>query len=207
MTELIFRPATKADIEKIVEIMIGEPNQVSTQIGMRMFGIQTMSQAKRLFGTMAKSSENWRFTTLAETNGEVVGILQVSEGSLHMTPRLMITAVLLYGPFFMRKLMPRIQLQQRVQTEPLADAYKIAELHVAPSCRGVGIGSKLLDYAEQEARAAGYSQMALQTWVTNPARQLYERHGFQVVDTRTDAEFEQLTGTPGNYLMVKELNG
>ena len=207
MTKLTFRPATKADTDKIVDIIIGEPDQVSTQIGMRMFGIQTMSQAKRLFGTMAKSTENWRFTTLAEMDGEIVGILQVSEGSLRMTPRLMITAVLLYGPFFMRKLMPRIQLQQRVQTEPPANAYKIAELHVAPAYRGHGIGGKLLDYAEQDARAAGYSQMALQTWMTNPARQLYERHGFKVVDTRTDAEFEQLTGTPGNYLMVKTLNG
>ncbi|MCP5095748.1 MAG: GNAT family N-acetyltransferase [Chloroflexi bacterium] len=206
MTAVSFRKATRDDIDQIVDIMIGDPNQVSTQVGMKLFGIKTVSQAKRLFKAMAKASENWRTTTLAEMNGDVVGMLQVSEGSLKMTVGVVGTAVFLYGPFFMRKLLPRIKLQQRVQTQAPPDAYKIAELHVAPAYRGQGIGSKLLTYAEQDARTTSHTKMALQTWTSNPAQALYERHGFKITNTRTDIQFEQLTGTSGNHLMVKTLD-
>ncbi|MCP4417571.1 MAG: GNAT family N-acetyltransferase [Chloroflexi bacterium] len=206
MNELKFRKAIRSDIEQIVDIIIGEPEQVSTQVGMKLFGIKQMTQTKRFFTAMSKATENWRFTTLAEMNGEIVGILQISDASLKMTLGLLITAVFLYGPFFMRKLIPRIQLQKRVQTQAPPDAYKIAELHVSLSHRGQGIGSRLLNYAEQDARATGYTKMALQTWTSNPARNLYERNGFTIVDTRTDEEFEHLTGTSGNHLMVKELH-
>ena len=138
-------------------------------------------------------------------NNEVVGILQVSDASLQMTPGLFLTAVLLYGPFFMRKLKPRIKLQQRVQTYAPVGAYKIAELHVAPNYRGRGFGKQLLMYAEKDAQATGYSLMALQTWTSNPAKAFYERFGFTIADTRTDEEFERLTGTAGNHLMIKEV--
>ena len=48
--------------------------------------------------------------------------------------------------------------------------------------------------------------MSLVTTVVNPARHLYERQGFKVVETRTDAEYERMTGIPGRNLMVKELS-
>jgi len=40
----------------------------------------------------------------------------------------------------------------------------------------------------------------------NPARRLYERHGFGVVETRTDPTYERYTGIAGRHLMVKELS-
>ncbi len=39
----------------------------------------------------------------------------------------------------------------------------------------------------------------------NPARRLYERHRFRVVETRTDADYERYSGVEGRVLMVKEL--
>ncbi len=47
--------------------------------------------------------------------------------------------------------------------------------------------------------------MSLITTTTNPARRLYERHGYRVVETRADAAYERYTGIAGRYLMVKEL--
>jgi len=47
--------------------------------------------------------------------------------------------------------------------------------------------------------------MALTTTTTNPARHLYIRHGYRVVETRLDPAYERLTGIPGRVLMVKEL--
>ena len=54
MTDLTFCPATQDDIEQIVDIIIGDPNQLSTQVGMKLFGITRLSQAKRLFTAMAQ---------------------------------------------------------------------------------------------------------------------------------------------------------
>jgi hypothetical protein len=47
--------------------------------------------------------------------------------------------------------------------------------------------------------------MCLETGSANPARRLYERHGFEVVETKLDSGYERLTGSPGRILMVKEL--
>lgn len=74
-----------------------------------------------------------------------------------------------------------------------------------PRYRNRGIGGALLDYAEAEARAGGYTQMTLTTTTMNPARHLYERHEFRVVDTRTDPDYERYTGIPGRYRIVKDL--
>jgi hypothetical protein len=37
----------------------------------------------------------------------------------------------------------------------------------------------------------------------NPARRLYARFGFEVVETRTDSAYEALTGVAGRVLMIK----
>jgi len=47
--------------------------------------------------------------------------------------------------------------------------------------------------------------MSLTTHTSNPARRLYERHGYRVVETRTDPAYERYTGIEGRVLMVKEL--
>jgi ribosomal protein S18 acetylase RimI-like enzyme len=47
--------------------------------------------------------------------------------------------------------------------------------------------------------------MALTTTTENPARHLYERHGFRVVETRTDPAYERYTGIEGRHRMVKDL--
>ena len=59
----------------------------------------------------------------------------------------------------------------------------IALLAVAPECRGHGFGSTLLDAAEVETRRWGLSRLALDVIAGNPARRLYERHGFFTTGT------------------------
>jgi ribosomal protein S18 acetylase RimI-like enzyme len=63
----------------------------------------------------------------------------------------------------------------------------------------------LLDHAEAEARAGGIQVMSLTTTTDNPARRLYERHGFRIVETLTDDVYRRYTGIDGRYSMVKEL--
>ena len=56
----------------------------------------------------------------------------------------------------------------------------LSDLYVVESVRSRGIGSRLLDYAEELVQHRGAPQLALGVAVDNPrARSLYERHGFQ----------------------------
>ena len=52
---------------------------------------------------------------------------------------------------------------------------------VVPSKRGHGIGDELLKSLLAKAGQAGFEQLSLSVEPGNPARQLYERHGFEVV--------------------------
>jgi len=58
---------------------------------------------------------------------------------------------------------------------------------VVPSKRGHGIGDELLKALLEKARAAGYTRLSLSVEPGNPARKLYERHGFAVVDEGPEA--------------------
>jgi GNAT superfamily N-acetyltransferase len=67
---------------------------------------------------------------------------------------------------------------------------------VVPSKRGHGVGDELLGALIQKARSAGYGRLSLSVEPGNPARKLYERHGFEVVDEGDEA-----------WTMVAELDG
>jgi GNAT superfamily N-acetyltransferase len=58
---------------------------------------------------------------------------------------------------------------------------------VVPSQRGKGVGEQLLLALIDRAREAGYTSLSLSVEPGNPARKLYERHGFEVVDEGHDA--------------------
>ena len=58
---------------------------------------------------------------------------------------------------------------------------------VVPSKRGHGIGEELLVALVERARATGYEALSLSVEPGNPARKLYERHGFEVVGQGSEA--------------------
>jgi GNAT superfamily N-acetyltransferase len=58
---------------------------------------------------------------------------------------------------------------------------------VVPSQRGHGVGDELLQALLAKARAGGYGRLSLSVEPGNPARKLYERHGFAVVDEGDEA--------------------
>jgi ribosomal protein S18 acetylase RimI-like enzyme len=58
---------------------------------------------------------------------------------------------------------------------------------VVPSQRGKGVGEQLLLALIERAREAGYTSLSLSVEPGNPARKLYERHGFSVVDEGAEA--------------------
>ena len=58
---------------------------------------------------------------------------------------------------------------------------------VVPSKRGHGVGDELLNALIDKARTGGYDRLSLSVEPGNPARKLYERHGFSVVDEGAEA--------------------
>ena len=202
MEGLTIRKATPHDTERIAEILHGEAGQEATAIA-------GCEEAAIAFGMamvrMKNSPQGWQHSAAAELDGEVVGVLQSNGGGdFTITPSLAFLAVRILGVSVITAL-PRLRARKRVDIPHPDGAYRVAELHTHRAFRNRGIGGALLDHAEREARWADLRLMSLNTTTINPARHLYERHGFRVVETRTDPAYERYTGIAGRHLMVKEL--
>jgi ribosomal protein S18 acetylase RimI-like enzyme len=204
MEGLTIRQATAADMPRIAELVAGEP-------GNEAIGIAGSVTAARRLGmgvySIAPYTRAWEHTVLAEAGSEVIGVLMSGSQveTLGLSPALAWLAVRSLGPLGVLRALPRMRARSRVQITPPSDAYHIGELDVDPRYRNRGIGGALLDYAESVAGGVGRKQMSLTTTTSNPARRLYERHGFHVVETKTDPDYERYTGIEGRVLMVKDL--
>ncbi len=75
-----------------------------------------------------------------------------------------------------------------------------------PEHRGRGLASRLLDLVLERGRAAGYRLAQIAFLIGNtPARRVYERHGFAIVDEKRDPGFEAALGSPGIARMHRAL--
>ena len=198
------RPASEDDIDDLARLIAGDVNQATTKAGMRLFALEELDDAIELNRVMITSTGGWRAMTLADANGPA-GLVQIGEAFLAMTPELIEFANRLYGDRFQEILGPRIAAMQRVQTEYPPDCLRISEIHVSPDHRGEGIGTGLFEHAVEQAQAGGFKQLGLQTLTTNPARSAFEAWDFEVIETRTDPEFEELSGATGYHLMLRDV--
>ena len=202
---LTYRPAIATDSDLLADVVFGDEHQVTTQVAMRLYGIERPAAARTLFRVTWRAAENWRRSVIAARESEPVGMIQTGTSSMKVTPGLALAALRALGPVASLRLPHRLRIQRRVSPAKPPGAYVVAELHVAPASRGQGIGEMMLAHAEADARERDCREMALHTLTNNPARRLYERCGFRIVETCVDPEFRRITGADGNILLVKTL--
>ncbi len=198
------RPAGDGDLSEISRIMNHPPEPpTATLLG--------ADRASKLGDLLVRSGASVALarTTVATLDGAVVGVMDCgSQYAIRMTLpsllRLLPRVVVVLGPALPRALYG-MWLRQQVQFGPISDAFPVAELYVDERLRNRGIGGRLLRHAEDLARRDGSSRMCLETGITNPARWLYERHGYRLTETKVNAQYERMTGSPGRILMVKDL--
>jgi len=206
LTDVVqLRPAGEVDLPDISRIMNYPPEPpTATLLG--------AVRASRFGDLLVRSGASVALerTTVATLNAAVVGMMDCgSQYAVRLTfprvLRLLPRAVVVLGPALPRGLYG-MWLRQRVQFESMPDAFPVAELYVDDRLRNRGIGGRLLRHAEDLARRSGSPRMCLETGITNPARRLYERHGYRVIATKVSAQYERMTGSPGRILMVNDLH-
>jgi GNAT superfamily N-acetyltransferase len=85
---------------------------------------------------------------------------------------------------------------------PEPDKIYIRSMAVTPRAQGRGVGQKLLEALEQDARERGFSKMYLYTTFVLPGAQpLYEKNGFVVIRETLPEEWHDMGGVE----MEKEL--
>ena len=202
--ELMMRRASRDDLDAILRIRGGAPSD--EMVGMA--GGDALRACRFRDGLLRISydDDTIMHTTLAVGDGETLGLLQAGpEMSAAISARIVVLTVRVFGPLGALGLLSREKARRRVSFDAPSDTYHIAELHVDERWRGHGIGAAMLAHAERAARLERYGEMSLTTTMSNPARRLYERTGFRTVETRTDPEYERITGIPGRVLMTKAL--
>jgi ribosomal protein S18 acetylase RimI-like enzyme len=199
---IAIRAAESGDVERIIGIIHGDPTPEAVAVAgspelARRFGAGLV----RLDGI----PNDDRPTVVALDGEQVVGVLQYRIGGNPSTFTLdhVKLAVSVFGLAGSLRRLPRFRGRSLVDIPVPANSLYVAELHVDPQRRGHGIGGKLLVWAIDEADRLGVSQLSLDTTTTNPARRLYERHGFVVSRTRLDRRYERFTGVPGRVLMER----
>lgn len=194
--------ARSGDAARVAEIQHGVP-------GSELVGLFGSVEAARRFGVrqIARRGvvDEHRPVLVACRGERVVGFVQWSIGNVERTGLGdVLDALAVVRVRDVVRFPRKMRARARVETPVPRDAFYIAEIHVDPSERGAGIGGALLDAALARADALGRPLVSLTTTIDNPARRLYERHGFTIVDEQRDAEYEAMSGSPGRVRMDRD---
>ncbi len=150
-----------------------------------------------------------RFSTVAELEGEVAGLVLGFDGwqrhrhSLlndfyvltRYTPPKIIW--MLYRDFHVKKFIKRIP----------HGSYYIAHLAVLPAFQHHGVGHVLLKQVVEKARSSGYASCSLDASANNTvAVSLYQELGFAITKTVRHKYLEEKYQLPGHHRMIRMLS-
>jgi ribosomal protein S18 acetylase RimI-like enzyme len=197
------RQAAPDDVTALADLQFVEPSREAVVLAGGSTAGARRFQEELLRWSLAAGA----IVLVAEVEGEPAGFALVSTGGGDIPPLRQVAGMAVRALGVPRALRAgaRAVTRLRVDLRPPPGGTHLVELQVHPARRGAGIGGLLLDAVEARARAAESPHLSLTTGAENPARRLYERHGFRLAGERSDARYERLTGIPGRVLLVKDL--
>ena len=168
----------------------------------------TATAARRYAASLLRRgiAEGTSFVIVAEIGSEPVGFAEISHGgdipSFAVVARAAINAMGLVGALGAAW---RSLARLKVDLPAPEGGAHLVELQVSPQHRNHGVGAFLLGEVDAYAIEQCAAHISLTTATDNPARRLYERHGYRVAGQRTNARYERITGSAGRVLMVKQV--
>ena len=148
-----------------------------------------------------------QFTQVLCDSEKVVGLVISYSGRLMKSLELPMALQLLrmiglvrFGQFLWRAF-PLIGVK-----EAMDDEYFISNIAVAPTQRQNGLGHLMLEQVENQARSQRFTKISLTVDIENErAFSLYQRIGFDLVDTVTNARLKKSIYYAGYHRMLKAL--
>ncbi len=140
---------------------------------------------------------SFEYASFAEDDGTIVGMIcgYSSEQHARAGDGALLSAAGWRAPRLVSRWLIAYPVMRFMDRLPAGDWY-VQMVAVDPARRGQGVGTMLLGFAEETARAAGASRLVLDVVVTNDgARRLYERRGM-VAEARSPS----LLGLSGTAL-------
>ncbi len=148
-------------------------------------GVQARDAFSRLFA-QKYNRFSYQYCAVAESSGEVAGFLLSYSG--WMLPLLALpTGAQLVSACGLSWTAARVKDAKAIlrMKEALPDEYFINDIAIAEKFVGQGIGTQLMEYAEEKAKRAGLRKCALTVDVLNEdAIRLYERLGYKIAGTQ-----------------------
>jgi ribosomal protein S18 acetylase RimI-like enzyme len=200
--KIALRPATLADAKQLARLWVATfPDKFGPILGEKAEPVlcDWLRLSQRHLGT----------TTIAELGDEFAGfiVLETPAAPPVDDGRWLWHALQLnngiFGALRGLVLMSLVDTQHPINPREIY----IEMLGVDPAWRGQGVGSCLIQHAENMARQQGATQLTLAVASDNtPAIHLYGKMGFKVETERRSRLLKWITGHPGYYEMVKRVD-
>ena len=189
--KVIFRPAMKSECRAVASLYSISSDGVADYIWTRLAasGEDMLDVGQRRY-EREDSVFSYKNCVVAELEGKIVGMIvafpmEVDEDS----PDTEIDPVLL----------PYSKLEED-------NSFYICGMAVFPEYRGLGLGTRMLELAETQAKKRGFQKLSLIVFEQNQgAKRLYERHGYREVAREPVVAHELIHYTGDALLMVKEI--
>ena len=196
-SQIHIRAASQTDARFVAEMV-----QLSLHhLGDHLFGTEHNASVALIERLLRRDAGRFglRFAFLAEVDGSPNGMLFAHRGDIIDRLNLQTVPHLFAVMGFSAPGAIRRALALPGGPEAEADEYYVGNVGVPASAQGLGVGSALLAFAEDQARREGLGKCALIVGLYNQgAFRLYQRLGYQVVETVEHPEF-------GYHRMVKVL--
>lgn len=203
---IVIRPALPGDAPTAAQLLYQTMGHLSDYI----FGSEprrtVIETITTLFCSPGKNRLSYRYAWILELEGIPAGIL-VSYPGVDVIRLDLGTGLFLASWFSLPSL---ARLAWRAMSIPGKEAlpgeYYLSNVSVLPGFQGRGLGSRLLAFAEEQARGLQISRCSLCVDMDNPnARRLYERTGYHVSHVQFYRQAAAQAGR-GYFRMVKQLS-